>query len=205
MKNSTKLFLSPIILGINLSLLLSLSSCDSGGEEIEQNATIIVTPPADPSNTSASDDNGGNDDSAAIADNQATYINQITIGVNTERNSNGGLAPLLREPNLDAMAAAHNIAMRDSAPVNADPIQINHNNYQDRADQVFGLGYSRFGENVGGIRGYATSQVSNAFINGWINSPGHLANILGDFTHTGVDVLVDPTDGTIYATQIFAK
>ncbi len=207
MKNTNKLLLSPIYLGINLGLLFAFTSCDSsdGDGDNVTGSNVIVTPPADPTNTSASANNGGNDNSAANVANQATFINEVTTGVNTERNSNDGLSPLIRDNNLDAIAAAHNIAMRDSAPNNADPIQINHNNFQNRGNQTFALGYTRFGENVAGIRNYATAQVVPAFVNGWINSPGHAANILGDFTHTGIDILVNPTDGTIYATQVFAK
>ena len=31
------------------------------------------------------------------------------------------------------------------------------------------------------------------------------ANIVGDSTHTGIALFIDATDGSIYATQLFAK
>lgn len=54
-------------------------------------------------------------------------------------------------------------------------------------------GWSRAAENV--ASGYAPSAVVNA----WMNSPGHRANILGDFTTIGIGYV----NG--YATQVFAK
>jgi len=205
MKNTIKLISSPIILGINLSLVFALASCDSGGGDDNQSSNQIVAPPADPTNTSASNSNSGNDISAANVSNQVAFENQITTSINTVRNSNGGLAPLARNSNLDAIAASHNVAMRDAASANANPIQINHNNIQSRADQVFALSFTSYGENVAGIRNYPTNQVVYAFVDGWVNSPGHFKNIIGNYTQTGIDVLVDPTDGTIYSTQIFAR
>jgi len=206
MKDIMKPILKSFCYSINLGLLFAFTSCDGGSDDNnDQGSNVIITPPVDPTNTTASANNGGNDNSAANVANQATFSNEVFTSINSERNSNGGLASLIRDNDLDAIAVAHNIAMRDSAPDNADPVRINHNNFEDRGNQTFAMGYTRFGENVGGHRNYPTSQVTNTFVNGWVNSPGHLTNILGDFTHTGIDVLVNPVDGTIYATQVFAK
>lgn len=180
-----------------------LPSCD--GTDDESLLNRVSTPPSDPTNTTASNTNTGTDTSAAVAANQTTYADGIFVGINSRRNSNGGLTALIRDNNLNAIAAAHNIYMRNQAPANANPIRINHDNIQTRGNQAFALGYTRFGENVAGIRNYPAAQVVNTFVTGWINSPGHFQNIVGDFTHTGIDVLVDPRDGTIYATQVFAK
>lgn len=54
-------------------------------------------------------------------------------------------------------------------------------------------GWTGAAENV--AYGYAVSDVTN----GWLNSPGHKANILGDYTTIGIGV----QDG--YFTQVFAK
>ncbi len=199
MKNTIKLS----IIGLAFSGILV--SCDGGSDDNEQQNTFI-TPPTDPTNTTASNNNTSTPSTnGADPANQETYNAEVNTKINALRNSSGGLAPLIRESELDAVAAAHNISMRDSAPANANPIQISHDNFNARANQIFSLGYTSAGENVGGIRNYSASDVSQAFIDGWITSPGHLANINGDFTHTGIDVLVDPTDGTIYVTQMFAK
>lgn len=204
MENSNKLSLTRLFLGMNASMLLALTSCDGGSDEnLDENQ--IATPPANPTNTTASNNNSTTDLSAANVSNELTFSSQIHLGINAVRNSNGGLAPLARNNNLDAIAASHNLSMRDSAPLNADPIQINHNNFQNRGEQAFALGFTRFGENVAGIRNYPTSQVVSTFVDGWVNSPDHFKNMIGDYTQTGIDVLVDPKDGTIYATQVFAR
>lgn len=201
MKKQCKILLTPI----SLSLIFAITSCDGGSDDNSQTGNQIATPPENPTNTTASSNNTTTDLSAANVGNQVIFANSITTNVNAVRNSNGGLTPLARNNNLDAIAAAHNVSMRDGAPANADPIQINHDGFESRGEQAFALGFTRFGENVGGLRNFPTSQVVSTFVDGWVNSPGHFKNIIGDYTETGVDVLVDPDDGTIYATQVFAR
>lgn len=59
----------------------------------------------------------------------------------------------------------------------------------------FGISYRSAGENI--AKGYATPQ---AVVNGWMNSPGHRANILNSsFTHIGVGYVPDGK----YWTQMF--
>ena len=51
----------------------------------------------------------------------------------------------------------------------------------------FGITYRTAGENI--AMGYATPQ---AVVNGWMNSPGHRANILNaSFTRIGVGYVAD--------------
>lgn len=61
---------------------------------------------------------------------------------------------------------------------------------------------SRFGENVAYNFGYP-NPVATA-VSGWLKSPGHYANIMGDFNLTGVGVARNPK-GEYYFTQIFIK
>ncbi|GGD17327.1 hypothetical protein GCM10007231_15390 [Nocardioides daphniae] len=61
-------------------------------------------------------------------------------------------------------------------------------------------GWTRAAENI--AAGYAV----DAVVDGWINSPGHRANLLGDFTHIGIGYVSAPgTPYTRYFTQNFAK
>ncbi|GGA89918.1 CAP domain-containing protein [Ornithinibacillus halotolerans] len=61
----------------------------------------------------------------------------------------------------------------------------------------FGVSYTAAGENI--AYGYSTPE---AVVNGWMNSPGHRANILNEkFTHIGVGHV---SQGH-YATQMFIK
>jgi uncharacterized YkwD family protein len=62
----------------------------------------------------------------------------------------------------------------------------------------FGIKYSTAGENI--ASGYSTAK---AVVDGWMNSPGHRANILSkSFTEIGVG-LAKSSNGTYYWTQMF--
>ena len=61
---------------------------------------------------------------------------------------------------------------------------------------AYGVTYMRAGENI--AYGQKTSA---AVMAGWMNSPGHKANILGDFTRIGVGVY--EKNGALYWTQLF--
>lgn len=59
-----------------------------------------------------------------------------------------------------------------------------------------------FGENVAFAHGYNNPGL--AFVNGWIGSDGHRANMEGNFAMSGVGI-AESWDGTVYATQVFAS
>lgn len=59
-------------------------------------------------------------------------------------------------------------------------------------------GWSRAGENI--AMGYPPDGV----VAGWMGSPGHRANILGDYTHIGIGYAV-AGDGTPYYVQTFGR
>jgi uncharacterized protein YkwD len=70
--------------------------------------------------------------------------------------------------------------------------------FQDRV-KASGYPYRRIGENV--AEGYPTPKEA---VKGWMESPGHKANILnGEFTVIGVGTAA-AKDGTKYWTQVFA-
>jgi len=135
----------------------------------------------------------------------ARVTTEITQGINDAR-VDRGLTALTYDENLADIALDHCEYLASQAPENAVPIQISHDNFETRAEQVFTNGYIFVGENVAGQRSYPEDQITSIFVDGWLNSPGHLENIeTAGFTHTGVGVLVDERDGTIYATQIFGE
>lgn len=61
---------------------------------------------------------------------------------------------------------------------------------------------NRFGENVAYNLGYKNP--SETAFQGWLKSPGHYANILGDYNISGIGVAVN-AKGYYYFTQVFAK
>jgi uncharacterized protein YkwD len=77
---------------------------------------------------------------------------------------------------------------------------VDHNDFTSRSDNIITvLGAKKVGENV--AYNYKTSE---AAVKGWLDSPGHKANIEGDYTHFGLSVTTDAT-GKKYYTNIFAK
>ena len=78
---------------------------------------------------------------------------------------------------------------------------VNHDYFQQRSDNLIQvLGAARVGENIA----YNYQTAENAF-SAWMNSPGHRANIEGDYTHFGISVTIDTKTGKKYYTNMFMK
>lgn len=93
------------------------------------------------------------------------------------------LKPLTRNPQLDASATAHAKEMasrREMSHVGADGSMA-----AQRIDREH-YPYQRVGENV--ARGQRSAE---HVMKGWEDSPGHLKNILGDYTEVGLAVALD--------------
>ena len=74
-------------------------------------------------------------------------------------------------------------------------------------DSQLTVEWTRWGENVGWASngsGASLSSVVKRLHNGFMESRGHRANILGDFNQVGVGVAVE-RDGTMWATMVFVK
>ena len=78
---------------------------------------------------------------------------------------------------------------------------VNHDYFEQRSNNIIHvLGAERVGENI--AYNYVTAESA---MQAWMNSPGHKANLLGDYTHFGVSVTVDPLTGRKYYTNMFMK
>ena len=78
---------------------------------------------------------------------------------------------------------------------------VNHDYFDSRANNIkHVLGAVVVGENIA----YNFSTPASA-LNAWLNSPGHKANIEGDYTHFGISISINPTTGKKYYTNIFMK
>jgi uncharacterized protein YkwD len=88
----------------------------------------------------------------------------------------------------------HNIYMIDNN-------LISHDYFQQRANNLVDvLGAKRVSENIA-----YNYQTPESAMNAWLNSPGHKANIEGDFTHFGISITADETTGKKYYTNMFIK
>lgn len=113
--------------------------------------------------------------------------NRIVADTNAAR-AEAGLPPLAQ------YSAINNVAQNWSDRMAATG-DFSHN--PSYADQM-PAGWRRAAENI--AYGYTVTGVVPA----WMNSTGHRANILGDFTHIGVGVTVD-RNGRPYYVQNFGK
>jgi uncharacterized protein YkwD len=92
-------------------------------------------------------------------------------------------------------ARAHSAAMANSG-------RISHNGFDSRAAAIEQtITYSSVAENVASNQGYENPD--NTAVKGWIKSPGHQQNMVGDFDLTGIGVV--ERGGTYYFTQIFVR
>ena len=101
--------------------------------------------------------------------------------------ASAGLAPLASDSALTAYARSHTATMIASGTI-----------FHSSGLGSITTGWSRMGENVG--MGPTPSIIHQAFM----ASPGHRANILGDYNYAGIGADTAP-DGTIFVTVVFMK
>lgn len=142
------------------------------------------------STASPSPSTGATVTNGTAADN-LSFEEQVVSLVNAQRAANG-LSALKLSTALSNAARAKSQDMHDlnyfshTSPTYGSPFDML---------KSFGISYSTAGENI--AMGYATPE---AVVNGWMNSPGHRANILNaSFTQIGVGYVADGS----YWTQEF--
>jgi len=126
---------------------------------------------------------------------------QILDGINIHRQG-AGLPPLTRVVEIDNMSERHSqyMAVESSAGLN-----LSHDGFKGRAKILTRqLKMRKAAENVAGVKGISRAALADWFVKGWINSKGHLRNLMGNYSYTGVGVYT-AVDGTTFATQVFAK
>ncbi|MBV5261554.1 CAP domain-containing protein [Synechococcus moorigangaii CMS01] len=122
---------------------------------------------------------------------------QIHEKINTYRISLG-LKPLTLDYRIT------NESRKYSAKMASGEASFSHDGFEDRAASLEkqALQYASVAENLALIQGY--DDVATIAVEGWIDSPGHHKNIVGDFGLTGIGV-VKNEEGVYYFTQLFLK
>jgi uncharacterized protein YkwD len=78
---------------------------------------------------------------------------------------------------------------------------VNHNDFEARSTNIIkNLGAKNVSENIA----YNYNSAKGAF-DAWMNSQAHKQNIEGNFTHFGLSIRENPTNGKKYYTNIFVK
>lgn len=117
--------------------------------------------------------------------------------VNDERVAES-LPGLVMNETLREVARAHSQDMIDRNFF--DHVNPDGDHVGDRLADA-GVTYAMAGENIAWNQGFADPVAVS--VEGWMNSPGHRANILrSEFTHTGIGIAVT-SDDAYYFTQVF--
>ena len=126
-----------------------------------------------------------------VATSVTAYEQEVVRLVNDIRSKNG-LSPLTLDWELSRVARYKSQDMKDkgyfshTSPTYGSPFAMM---------KSFGISYRTAGENI--AKGYSTPE---EVVKGWMNSPGHRANILNSsFTHIGVGYVASGS----YWTQMF--
>lgn len=125
---------------------------------------------------------------------------------NTERQK-AGLAPVALDTRLQSVARLHSL---DQAAKNYSAHRSPEGKEPADRLRAAGIAFNLEGENIRWVSSRAPSAVANDMMYegsyGWMNSPGHKANILNpNYTHVGIGVFKSSTDGKFIATQNFIK
>tara|TARA_X000001036_G_scaffold434261_1_gene473334 strand:- start:971 stop:1525 length:555 start_codon:yes stop_codon:yes gene_type:complete len=119
------------------------------------------------------------------------------------------LTDLVQDEEMDVLATLHSKNMIDYD-------FFDHTDHQgkspsDRASDL-NYGYSRLAENIGyvpwvqNVSGCGDTRsaetIAECVVEGWKNSPGHYANMIGDYVELGVGVAFTK-DSIAYFTQVF--
>lgn len=121
-----------------------------------------------------------------------TITQEIFELVNLHRISIGK-QELIRNSEADDIAKNHTHYMINQGQVSHDNFTKRFLELQDRVEAIAA------GENV--AFGYANGKT---VMDAWLKSPGHKANIEGDFVYIGIAVLKD-ANGAYYYTQLFYR
>ncbi len=121
--------------------------------------------------------------------------------INAERTQRG-LQSLKRHGDLAMLARTHSGNMvRHNFFSHRDHEGMNP---QQRCARYFPRLVAAVGENIASHYGASPEEVAGSLMTGWMNSPGHRANILsGKYSHVGVGVV--QKDLHFYATQAFGE
>jgi len=145
-------------------------------------------------------DDGDRGSSAVNGDFEAVEwaIVELINSVRAER----GLTKLIYEARLQAAAIGHSVEMYKMEYFSHTSPLAEHGEFAARINQEGITDFGVAGENL--VMGPDARDLAERFVDIWMDSPGHRANVLGeDFRFTGVGVY--GLGDRVYATQLFTQ
>ncbi len=176
-----------ILTGVLLGLFTSCSNQDAKikKEVYTQDILVDVTKPQRPMNL------------GAVERKVHELINQYR--------QKKGLRPFKRLSVLDESSRSHSRYMSVRSGKSDKTLVVSHDKFNKRMKVLMGLTPATgLAENVAGLEKVREAFVAERLVDGWIRSPGHHKNIVGDYTSAGIGV-VEGSGYTVFATQIFAR
>jgi uncharacterized protein YkwD len=124
----------------------------------------------------------------------AAISREILFFVNEFRRSKG-------LPALQADSYISSVALGHSRDMLTGKSPFGHDGFRQRIDRIS----SRLGKLHVAAENVASGPMdAREVVDGWLHSPGHRRNIMGDFRLTGIGV-AEKANGMIYFTQIFVR
>lgn len=118
---------------------------------------------------------------------------QLLDAINNYRAANS-LNPLILINHISYKSQEHNFYMIDNNVVN-------HDFFFERSNNIIEvLGAVKVAENVA----YNYNN-ANSVLNAWLNSPDHKKNLDGNYTHIGISISVNTSNGKKYYTNMFMR
>jgi uncharacterized protein YkwD len=130
----------------------------------------------------------------ADSDSNSSIEKAILVQVNQYRVSQG-LGALQMNALISKEARQHSLDMA------SHKIPFGHHYFSDRIKRL----YSRIPNPRGGAENVAYNyKTAKIVVDGWLKSPGHKRNIVGNYNLTGIGVVRDK-QGRLYYTQMFLR
>ncbi|MEH2162037.1 MAG: CAP domain-containing protein [Nostoc sp.] len=155
----------------------------------------IATPVRNPNFTPVPSNISKNTFDIAVSSVNTADLEQSVFTQINDYRASQGLPTLTRNAAIDNQARIHSQQMANGE------VPFGHTGFSERI-QAIGIYYRAAGENVAYNQGY--SDPATTAVQGWLKSPGHLANIKGNYDKTGIGIAATNT-GKVYFTQIFLR
>ncbi|HEY9864603.1 MAG TPA: CAP domain-containing protein [Candidatus Obscuribacterales bacterium] len=130
----------------------------------------------------------------------SSNLEQLELSVHQQVNDyrkSKNLPPLKLDPNISEQSRIHSYAMANGQ------VAFGHGGSEARFQKIRQFApWREIGENVAFNSGY--SNPGKEAVEGWIESPGHQRNMVGNYDFTGVGI-VRNAKGEYYFTQIFVR